>query len=223
MELERGNSIPKKTVIVFFFITVFIFFFSFQSAQAGKSSAGKLLFFPCDKCHPLGEVLPNEFEGHKIKLEGHDKLGEGNAACFVCHQSVDNPDSLILVDGGLVGIDDDASKVCYRCHSDKYGDWEDGLHGKQPGCMAKGCHNPHSPAWIAISPIPPFLGTTQEIKVVGSSKEPFLALPIPPKEAEPESLPIAKILAFVLALGVAGSIGGSIYIANSGIRTKGRK
>jgi hypothetical protein len=145
-----------------------VFFSPVLPARAAKSSAGKLLFFPCDKCHPLGAQRPNGFEGHKIKLEGHDKLGQGDAACFVCHKSIENPDLLILADGSLINIDGEVSKVCYRCHFDKYKAWEEGLHGKQPGCTAKDCHNPHSPAWIAISPIPPFLGNTREVKAAGS-------------------------------------------------------
>ncbi len=119
-------------------------------------------------------------------------------------------------------IDGEVSKVCFRCHPERYRAWEEGLHGKQPGCTAKDCHNPHSPAWVAISPIPPFLGTTREVKVAGSGREPFLALPTPPKDPKLKTFPSVIILTLGTAIGVAVAIGGSIYIANSGIQIRRR-
>ncbi len=215
-----------RPVLTFLLLTTafFAFFllFSIQQVQAAKSSSGKLLFFPCDKCHPPGKELPVGFKKHEIRLEAHDKLGQGNSACFVCHQSVENPALLRLADGGFVNIDGDISKVCYRCHPERYDAWKKGMHGKQPGCTAKGCHNPHSPAWIAISPLPPFLGTTYEVKVAGSGRKPFQALPIPPEDPNTPSLPATRIAALVAVLGAAVFIGGSIYVARSGLGARRR-
>lgn len=156
----------------------------------GKSSSGDLLFYPCTRCHPLGQhpaaTRPNRFKGHQIKLIAHDKLGKGAAACLVCHDSPErNPGMLKLIDGSLVPITGDISQVCYRCHSIKYLEWKAGIHGKGPRCTTAGCHDPHTPQWIGVTPILPFLGTTIEVKAVGV-RRPFRALPGPP--AKPESL-----------------------------------
>ncbi len=202
-------------MIAFFFACLLLIMIISPAAFASKSSPGKLLFFPCDKCHPLGANRPNNFEGHEIKLEKHDKLGQGNSACFVCHESSDNPDLLKLADGSLINIDGDVSQVCYRCHFDKYEAWKEGLHGKQPGCTAAGCHNPHSPAWISISPLPPFIGSSMEVKVAGSGREPFLALPPPPEAPGSPDLPIVKLLALLVVVGVGASLAGSRYLAKS--------
>jgi len=175
------------------------------TAIASKSSSGELLFFPCDKCHPLGKDRPNGFERHEMKLEKHDKLGQGNAACFVCHESRDNPALLKLADGSLINIDGDVSQVCYRCHSEKYEAWKNGIHGKLPGCTAEGCHNPHSPGWIGVTPILPFLGTTIEVDVMSEGK-PFTALPKPSDAPKVETPIWLEIFALVGAVSVVALI-----------------
>ena len=214
--IARQEISVRTLLFALFALSAFLLFFSpARHAQAGKSSAGKLLFFPCDKCHPLGATRPNNFEGHEIKLEKHDRLGQGNAACFVCHESIDNPARLRLADGTLISIDGDVSQVCYRCHFEKYEAWKEGLHGKQPGCTAAGCHNPHSPAWIAITPLPPFIGTTREVKVAGTGREPFEALPVPAEAPRSPNLPIVRVLALLAIVGAAGSVAGSRYLAKS--------
>lgn len=217
MELKKHESI-LKIVLIFHITVVTVLFLFVQQAQASKSSGGKLLFFPCDKCHPPGKDLPNGFQGHKVKLEHHDKLGEGKSACFACHQSVDNPALLKLADGSFVPIDGEISRVCYGCHSDKYKEWKEGAHGESPlkidgkygentKCTVKACHDPHTPGWIGITPILPYLGTTIEVEVM-SEKKSFTALPQPasaPPVKTPSWLKILTLLGITLAGGLIGA------------------
>ncbi len=179
-----------------------------RTASAGRASTGALVFYPCTRCHPTGanpaSSRPNGFKGHRIKLEVHDVLGKGKTACLVCHSSRNaNPGKLKLIDGGLVDIKGNTSLVCFRCHEDKYNAWRAGFHGKKPSCSAMGCHNPHAPSWIGISPLLPYVGTTIEIKAVGE-RERFAALPGPPPIPDPPVFLSMNVLSLLGLLGIAG-------------------
>ncbi len=183
-------------------------------AQARLSSSGELAFHPCDQCHPVEldaegkptKPLPVDLEKHETELEVHDILGEGDKACLACHDDpASNPGQLILPDGSFVDVTGDVSRVCQRCHFEKYRDWEAGIHGKnQPKCSAAGCHNPHSPSWIYIEALPPFLGTGIEVHAV-SEREPFTPLagpPVPPPVETPLWLSIVSALGAVTSAGI---------------------
>lgn len=81
-------------------------------AQAGSAATGELLFYPCTSCHPVtggqaSGTLPIDFEGHQVELIVHDRLGEGSAACLICHDDPErDPGKLKLIDGSLVDITD---------------------------------------------------------------------------------------------------------------------
>lgn len=184
-------------------------------ASAGRSSTGKAAFYPCTRCHPVfvdaqdkpTRPLPNGFKKHEITLEVHDTLGTDAKACLACHdEPTRNPGKLILPDGSLVDITGDVSRVCQRCHSAKYRDWKAGIHGKRaPKCTSAGCHDPHTPSWIYLAALPPFLGTGIEIHAVGE-RAPFTALasaPVPPAVSTPLWIVIA---ASVGALAFAGGL-----------------
>jgi len=178
------------------------------TASAGRASTGALVFHPCTRCHPVGanplSSRPNGFKGHQIKLEVHNVLGKGKTACQVCHSSPNaNPGKLKLIDGSLVDIKGNVSLVCFRCHEDKYNEWKAGFHGKKPSCSAMGCHDPHSPSWIGISPLLPYVGTTIEIKAVGE-RERFRALPGPPPIPDPLTFTSMNVVALLGLLGIAG-------------------
>ncbi len=172
-------------------------------SEAGKASTGSLLWFPCDRCHPIGtKPIPPDFDGHQVVLNGHDQLGQNRAACIVCHNSADrNPGLLKLSDGSLINIDGDVSQVCYQCHSSKYREWKAGIHGKLPKCTTGGCHDPHTPSWIAVSPLLPYLGTTLEVKIA-SERVAFKALPPPPSPPPTPSLPLLRIMTSIGLLTV---------------------
>ena len=133
-------------------------------AFAGQAAPGELHFYPCTDCHPVypdgtsAKPIPNDFEGHEIVLEGHDKLGEENAACVVCHEDpATDPGKLKVIGGGTVDISGgDVALVCYQCHQEKYNAWRAGVHGRnEPSCSAAGCHDPHTPGYIYAEPLPP--------------------------------------------------------------------
>jgi len=185
-------------------------------AFAGQSSTGELAFHPCTECHPVtvganGEPispLPNDFEKHEIVLEVHDTLGEGETACLACHDEPSrDPGKLILPDGSLVDITGDVSRVCQRCHFEKYSDWQIGVHGKNESkCTSAGCHDPHTPSWIYVPALPPFQGTGIEVKAVGEHEPftPFASVPVAPPVYTPVWLTIAASLGAVLSLGIIG-------------------
>ena len=172
-------------------------------AFAGQASTGELLFYPCTSCHPItfipgtqksAKPLPNNFQGHQIVLQGHDKLGTGNAACLVCHDDpTRNPGMLKTVDGSLIDIKTgDIATVCERCHEDKYRDFKAGTHGKhKPSCVAAGCHDPHTPQFIYAAPLTPFVGTAVKPALIA---EATVTSPAPARIAAIPAMAAAPVL-----------------------------
>jgi len=186
-----------------------------EPAFAGRSATGKLAFFPCTKCHPVtldaagnpSPPLPNGFKKHEIKLEVHDILGKGDQACLACHDDPKrDPGKLILPDGSLVDIKGEVSRVCQRCHFEKFRDWEAGIHGKgEAKCSAAGCHDPHTPSWIYVAALPPFQGTGIEVNAVGYDRGPFKPLagpPVNPPVTTPAWLIVASVLGVFAVVGL---------------------
>ncbi len=212
MRLLAGGSVFLTALAVFIFVGIAFA----PSAFAGRSSTGELAFYPCTKCHPvtLGAggnpvpPLPNGFTKHTITLEVHDTLGKDEKACLMCHDDPSrNPGMLIAPDGSLIDITGDVSRVCQRCHFEKYRDWQDGIHGKDlPKCTAAGCHDPHTPSWIYVAALPPFLGTGIEVHAV-APHEPFKPLagpPVYPPVSTPLSLVIVASIGAVVGAGTLG-------------------
>ncbi|MDO8687674.1 MAG: hypothetical protein Q7K41_03700, partial [Dehalococcoidales bacterium] len=92
---------------------------------------------------------------HTRALQSHDKLGEGSAACWVCH---DNTSMYILrlMDNTQVSMTN-SPQVCGQCHPTEYKSWDGWTHGvlaamegQVPGLQAARprcvyCHDPHRP------------------------------------------------------------------------------
>lgn len=186
------------------------------AAFAGQASTGELAFYPCSQCHPVtvsadgtpSHPLPIGLKKHEVTLEVHDVLGTDEKACLACHDDPSrNPGMLVLPDGSLVEITGDVSRVCQRCHMEKYREWTEGIHGKDaPKCTAAGCHDPHTPSWIFIKALPPFQGTGVQVRAVGN-REPFKPLagpPVPPPVFTPTWLVVMTLLAAVVAFGMVG-------------------
>lgn len=189
-------------------------------AFAGQASTGELFFYPCTDCHPVTMVpgpggtehpsrpLPNGMTGHKIVLESHDKLGtaaDAGVACLTCHDDPSkNPGKLKIAGGGLIDIKGDISLVCYQCHEAKYKEFKQGTHGKHfASCVAAGCHDPHTPNYIYVSPLKPFLGTGFQIRAVGANRVPFKPLmspPLPPATTNPTWFLIVVAVGLFLVL-----------------------
>lgn len=117
--------------------------------------------FPCSECHadlppdPTVRVLENEHT--EIKLEH----GGENRWCLDCHD-VNDRDKLHLANGTPVPFEE-SYRLCGQCHGDKYRDWRAGIHGKRTGywngakryLLCAHCHNPHSPKFKPLKPLPP--------------------------------------------------------------------
>ena len=99
---------------------------------------------------------------HQQALTYHDKLGEGNLACYTCHVSTDPTMQTLQLANGTGTTTDltQSSQVCGQCHQKRYTAWQEGTHGI-PGTVAAtpcaGCHNPHQPqiALLDITKPPP--------------------------------------------------------------------
>jgi hypothetical protein len=86
-----------------------------------------------------------------------------NDRCLGCHHATDR-DALSLLDGTKIGFAE-APRLCRECHGLVGRDWERGTHGRTHGSWVTGspeqrrlgcteCHDPHSPAFPALEPLP---------------------------------------------------------------------
>jgi hypothetical protein len=81
--------------------------------------------------------------------------------CLDCHD-VNDRDHLRLASGALVPFTE-SYRLCGQCHGTQYRDWRAGIHGKRTGywegskryLLCVHCHNPHSPRFAALQPLPP--------------------------------------------------------------------
>ncbi len=92
------------------------------------------------------------------------KLNHGtNDSCLNCHDQNDR-EKLTLRNGGLVGYDQ-VESLCAQCHGPIHRDWEQGSHGKTIGYWdtnlgeaekfsCADCHDPHSPTYDPMPPLP---------------------------------------------------------------------
>jgi hypothetical protein len=117
--------------------------------------------FPCMQCHE--GIPPNPerrvLEGmHTDIVLHHD---EEHRWCLDCHD-MNNRDQLHLASGAPVPFTE-SYKLCGQCHGTQYRDWRSGIHGKRTGywdgskryLLCVHCHNPHSPRFAALQPLPP--------------------------------------------------------------------
>lgn len=209
-------------------VLAFLLLVSVAPAFAGQASTGQLPFYPCVRCHPVfldsagkpTKPLPNGMKKHEIKLELHDILGKDDKACLACHDDPKkNPGMLILPDGSLVDISGpDAPRVCQRCHFKKYAEWKAGTHGKhQPKCSAAGCHDPHTPGYIFVPALPPFVGSGVQVNVLPRT---VAFTPFPPPPAFPA--PLIETPSWLVVVAIVGMIA-AVGIAVPLIRGKARQ
>ena len=117
--------------------------------------------FPCMDCHqtfpPDRERRPLEGMHSDIVLH-HD---EEHRWCLDCHDA-DDRNQLRLASGALVPFTE-SYRLCGQCHGTQFRDWRTGVHGKRTGywngskryLLCVNCHNPHSPRFAALAPLPP--------------------------------------------------------------------
>ncbi|MBI2979917.1 MAG: hypothetical protein HYY41_03715 [Chloroflexi bacterium] len=92
---------------------------------------------------------------HTRVLTGHDKLGTGSQACWVCHDNTDMG-KLRLLDKTQLARSN-SPPICGQCHTTKYDAWSEGKHGVvthqegistitgATGLRCTACHDPHQP------------------------------------------------------------------------------
>lgn len=115
----------------------------------------------CNECHRLFDSPPVD----RRTLVQHTEivLRHGmNDRCFNCHDHRDR--ERLVTRTGTIGFDE-VPRLCAQCHGTVYRDWERGMHGKTMGSWdassgaqrrltCNECHDPHSPAYPVIAPLP---------------------------------------------------------------------
>ncbi|MEE8468706.1 MAG: hypothetical protein V3T22_09635 [Planctomycetota bacterium] len=116
----------------------------------------------CSNCHRLFDsstVRQSQFMQH-----AHIVLDHGlNDTCVNCHD-VDDRNRLALRNGETVGYAQ-VQLLCAQCHGTLYRDWQAGTHGRSDGywdtrrgervrLTCTECHDPHSPAYDPMVPLP---------------------------------------------------------------------
>ncbi len=107
----------------------------------------------CETCHEEGTRPPHE----QIVLHH----AEQQRGCLDCHDRA-NRDVLHLANGTPVPFTE-SYRLCGQCHGPRLRDWKLGLHGKRTGSwsgakeylLCAHCHNPHSPRFEPMTPLPP--------------------------------------------------------------------
>ncbi len=120
---------------------------------------------PCRACHGPEKDFPTNFKRREALLVHRNvKLNHGGvrAWCLDCHHPENRDFLLPLSDGKLIGFED-SYLLCGKCHGTKFRDWRNGIHGRRTGSwngeksyyLCIGCHDPHSPKFKPIKPMPP--------------------------------------------------------------------
>jgi len=122
--------------------------------------------YNCMECHKLFPArwhyggADRPFNEHKDVQLDHGN----NRFCLNCHHQT-NRNAFVDYDGSEIA-QTDVVKLCAKCHGTIYRDWEAGVHGRENGfwkadagektklrCIQ--CHDPHSPKFKAMKPLPP--------------------------------------------------------------------
>jgi len=116
--------------------------------------------FPCSECHADMEVNRERRELTDMHTDIVLHHAEEQRWCLDCHNP-DDRDTLRLVSGEVIPFTE-SYRLCGQCHGDKYRDWKVGVHGKRTGywngekqyLLCAHCHNPHSPSFKPLKPMP---------------------------------------------------------------------
>lgn len=115
----------------------------------------------CMDCH---EIIDSQPRNEDLMQHKDIHMAHGlNGNCTNCHDPKDR-DKLVLRDGKNVDFSQ-SPMLCAQCHGTTYRQWERGVHGKTLGYWdsSKGaprklkcveCHDPHSPRYQPMSPLP---------------------------------------------------------------------
>lgn len=120
---------------------------------------------PCRACHGPEKDFPVNFKRREALLVHKNvKLHHGGVRvwCLDCHNADDRNFLLSLSDGKPIKFEQ-SYLLCGKCHGTKFRDWRNGIHGKRTGYwngektyyLCVSCHNPHTPKYKPIEPMPP--------------------------------------------------------------------
>lgn len=120
---------------------------------------------PCRACHGPEKDFPVNLKRREDLLVHKDvKLNHGGVRvwCLDCHNPDDRNYLLPLSDGKPISFDQ-TYLLCGKCHGPKFRDWRNGIHGRRTGnwngeksyYLCTSCHDPHSPKFKPIEPMPP--------------------------------------------------------------------
>lgn len=119
--------------------------------------------YNCMDCHRLIRSrwhYDRPMNEHKEVTLSHGN----NRFCLNCHHPK-NRNAFVDDDGSEIA-EANVAELCGRCHGPTYRDWKAGVHGRRNGhwntdrgiqtqlrCIQ--CHDPHSPAFAPVRPLPP--------------------------------------------------------------------
>jgi predicted CXXCH cytochrome family protein len=118
--------------------------------------------FPCTACHdPTLAVNTQPRELRKPHENIQLRHDEEHRWCLDCHNA-QNRDVLRSASGQPIPFSE-SYRLCGQCHGIQYRDWKVGVHGKRTGewngqkdyLLCVHCHNPHSPKFKQLAPLPP--------------------------------------------------------------------
>jgi len=120
---------------------------------------------PCRACHgPEKDFQINWTREEGLRVHTHIRLNHGGNKvwCLDCHSPLERNYLRPLSDGRLIPFEQ-SHELCGKCHGTKYRDWRHGIHGKRTGnwngdktyALCTQCHDPHSPRFRPIQPLPP--------------------------------------------------------------------
>ncbi len=119
--------------------------------------------YNCMECHKL--LQPRWQYGRPLNEHKDIHLEHGNNRfCLNCHHPT-NRNAFVDYDGSEIA-QADVVQLCAKCHGTIYRDYQAGVHGRQNGFWdaARGektklrciqCHDPHSPRFKPMAPVPP--------------------------------------------------------------------
>ena len=113
------------------------------------------------ECHEIIDTNPEWRELEEYHEEIVFEHDPGNRWCLDCHDA-DNRDLLRLASGATIPFEE-SYRLCGQCHGPKLRDWKAGVHGRRTGrwdgkeryyLLCVHCHDPHSPKYPKIEPLP---------------------------------------------------------------------
>lgn len=120
---------------------------------------------PCRACHGPEKDFPINLKRREdLLVHRNIQLNHGGVRvwCLDCHHP-DNRNFLLPLSDGRPITFERSYLLCGKCHGTIFRDWRNGIHGKRTGywngektyhlCVT--CHNPHSPRFKSLEPMPP--------------------------------------------------------------------